>query len=193
MSKLTRQKFFEERKNALLFAKNFIKNPLRNASITPSSASAGRAMVRNIDFTNVRTVVELGPGTGVFTKELVKRCTPGTKIILVELEKSYIDNLKKLFGDKVVVENTDAHLLEEILKNHGVSKLDLIISGLPFFDEVVNEQFIGTIKRHTDTGTVFRFFTYVPPVAKRVYKKLSIKKIDFVLKNIPPIWIYGVN
>ena len=177
----------------LLFAKNFVKNPLRNASIIPSSVSAGRAMVKNINFSNIHSVVELGPGTGVFTNELVKRCLPGTKIILIELEKSYIENLRKLFGDKVTVENTNAHLLDEVLKKHGVSKLDLMISGLPFFEEVISEQFIDTIKHRIDTGTAFRFFTYVPPVAKRVYKKLSIKKIAFVLKNIPPLWIYGVN
>ena len=177
----------------LLFAKNFVKNPLRNASIIPSSVYAGRAMVKNIDFSNIHTVVELGPGTGVFTNELIKRCLPGTKIILIELEKSYIENLKKLFGDKVVVENANAHVLDEILEKHKVSKLDLLISGLPFFEEVISKQFIDTIKRHTDSGTIFRFFTYVPPVAKRVYIKLSIKKITFVLKNIPPLWIYGVN
>lgn len=180
-------------KDALLFAKNFFRNPLRNASIMPSSSFASVAMLKNLDFSSIHTILELGPGTGVFTKEIIKRSAPFTKIILIELEETYVKRLRRKFGAKVIVENANANLLEDILKKHNVSKLDLLISGLPFLEEAVNDHLLASIKKQTDNGTIFRFFTYLPPVMKRVYKNLPIRKIAFVLRNVPPLWIYGIN
>ena len=182
-----------ERKDSFLSAKDLFKDPLRNASITPSSVFAGHAMMQGIDFSKIHTVMELGPGTGVFTTELVKKCALNTKIVLVELEKSYVENLRRKFGARVTVENANAQLLDTLLLKHGISKLDLLISGLPFFEEAINDRLLASIKKQTDTGTIFRFFTYMPPVVKRIYKNLPIRKTAFVLRNIPPLWIYGVN
>ena len=43
------------------FFKMFIKQPLVNASITPSSKRAARAIVRGLDLGQMKYVVELGP------------------------------------------------------------------------------------------------------------------------------------
>lgn len=186
---------FSKNKNRdrFLFARNFLNNPLRNASIMPSSSFASKAMLKGLDFSVIDTVVELGPGTGVFTKEIVKRCRPNTKIILVELEKSYVRSLKEKFDGQAIVENQSAYYLDEILKKHGVVTPDLLISGLPFFEEALSPHLLKTIKSLTEQGTIFRFFTYMPPAVKRIYKNLPIRMHRFVLRNIPPLWIFGIN
>jgi phospholipid N-methyltransferase len=176
-----------------LFFVNFLKNPLRNASIIPSSESSCKAMVNGIDFSKVKTIIELGPGDGVFTEQVLKKCRPDTKIIVIELEKSYIHILKKKFGKKVIVENVCASHIDEILRKHKIKKVDLIISGLPFLPEKVKNKLFTSIKQHTDRGTVFRFFTYMPPIMKKIYKDLPLKKKSFTWKNIPPFWVYGTN
>ena len=180
-------------KNIPLFALNFIRNPLRNASIVPSSGAASRAMLEDIDFSSINTIVELGPGTGVFTAEIVKRSKPDAKILLIEIEPSYVRSLQKKFGNRIIVEHASAHLLDSVLKKHGIEQLDLIVSGLPFLAGAVGQGLLDSIKKHTGGKTIFRFFTYVPPIMKRIYKDLPIRKISFVSKNIPPMWIYGIN
>ena len=55
------------------FLVNFVKHPLRNASVAPSSRIAARNMLRGIDVKALTHVVELGPGTGSFTRELYDR------------------------------------------------------------------------------------------------------------------------
>lgn len=180
-------------KNIFLFGVNFFKNPLRNASIIPSSNIAAKAMFDHIDFQSIRVIVELGPGTGVFTEEILKRCKPNTKVILIEIEESYIRLLRGKFGNKVIIEKASAHLLDSILVKHGINKVDLIISGLPFLLGGVEGELFETVKKHTKNGAIYRFFTYNPPAMKQMYKNLPIRKMSFVLRNFPPLWIYGIN
>ncbi|MDO8594325.1 MAG: rRNA adenine N-6-methyltransferase family protein [bacterium] len=180
--------------NKLRFALNFLRHPIRNASVIPSSVSACKAMVSGIDFSKINTVVELGPGTGVFTAEILKRCRTGTKIILVELEPTYVTLLRKKFGDRVIVEQASAHMFAALAAKHTEQPIGLIISGLPFsLPHGTKEKLFASIKEYTDRGVIYRFFTYNPPLMKRVYKSLPIRKISFVFRNFPPLWVYGIN
>ena len=62
-----------EHRDRWSFLVNFVKHPLRNASVAPSSRIAARNMLRGIDVNALTHVVELGPGTGSFTRELHDR------------------------------------------------------------------------------------------------------------------------
>ncbi len=176
-----------------LFLKNFIKNPRRNASLVPSSHVATRSILNGIDFSAIHVVVELGPGNGEFTGEILRRCLPDTLIILVEIEESYVKRLTQKYGAQVVVEHAGAHTLDEVLERHGVTHVDLLVSGLPFLPETECRALLATIRRLTDRGTIFRFFTYMPPVMTRIYRTVPVQKKSFVLANVPPLWVYGVN
>ena len=56
----------------ITFFKNFIKKPKQIGSITPSSNYLSKKMVEQIDFNNAETILELGPGTGCYTRENFK-------------------------------------------------------------------------------------------------------------------------
>lgn len=181
-------------RNNLRFSLNFLRHPLRNASLVPSSAFASEAMLDGIDFSVIDSVVELGPGTGAFTREILKRCKKDTTLLLLEVEQSYVTILRKQFGGNVIIECASAHLLDEIRAKHCIERISLIISGLPVsLPESVKVGLFESIKTHTERGTIFRFFTYNPPIMKRAYKSLPVRKISFVLKNFPPLWVYGIN
>jgi phospholipid N-methyltransferase len=150
-------------------------------------------MVRGIDFSKLDVIVELGPGTGVFTKEIIARSMPTAKIILIEIEPSYVALLKRKFGDRVIIEEASAEKLDTILAKYSVAHPDLIVSGLPFLKDEAGKMLIRSIARHTAKGTIFRFFTYMPPVMKRVYRELPVRRHSFVLSNIPPLFAYGIN
>jgi phospholipid N-methyltransferase len=47
-----------------------------------------------LDWNKIDTIVELGPGSGTFTAEIISRCKPTAKIILIELEDSYVSLLQ---------------------------------------------------------------------------------------------------
>jgi len=150
-------------------------------------------MVADLDFARISTIVELGPGTGSFTELLIKRAGAGTKFILLEIEKSYIDLLGSKFGNQVILEHTSAHKLDEVLEKHQLTSVDLIVSGLPFLPRNLNQPLCRSVLKHVERGAIFRLFTYMPPVMKLVYKDLPLQQKKFVLKNVPPMWIYQLN
>lgn len=150
-------------------------------------------MMHGIDWAKINTIVELGPGSGTFTREIIARCKPETKIVLVELENSYVELLRNKFGNRVQVVHASAHLFEEILTDLKLPEADLIISGLPFLARHLNTLIFNSVRHQTDKGAIFRFFTYMPPIMKLVYKGINLRKVAFVLKNIPPMWVYGIN
>ena len=180
-------------KERSLFLLNFLKNPLVNASVIPSSKMAGRAILSGLDWSKIHTVVELGPGNGTFTREIIARSNPGTRIILIELEESYVDLLQAKFGSKVTVVHDSAHRMNEILADHGLSRADLIVSSLPFLQKQISRMIFSAILEQTRHGAAYRFFTYMPPVMKWFYRGLPLHKVNFVMQNIPPMWIYGIN
>lgn len=176
-----------------LFLFNFIKNPVRNASVVPSSKAAGKAILSGIDWSKVETIVELGPGPGTFTREVLAQCKAGTNVILIDLEETYIHLLRQQFGHKVEAVHDSAHRMNEILEEMNLPKADLIISSLPFLQKQIHQKIFKAILKQTDQGAIYRFFTYMPPVMKWHYRDLPLHKVKFVLKNIPPMWIYGIN
>lgn len=184
----------ESLKEKLSFWIKFLKNPKENASIVPSSKYLSKAMIDWIDFSKIHTIVELWPWTWVFTKEIIKKAKKNTKIILIETEKNYVDLLKKKFKNIVIIENDSAENLNKIIIKHKIDKIDLIVSWLPYtIPKNVLDNILLSIWWHVSSWTTFRFFTYIPPVMKKYYKCLPIKRKKFVMRNFPPAWIYWIN
>ncbi len=176
------------------FFKMFIKQPKVNASVTPSSKRAARSMVRGLNLAKMKYVVELGPGTGVFTDILAERLSPTCKVLLIELEESYIENLHIKYDQRFEIVQSSACELGNILKERGIEHVDLVISGLPFnMPEDVKIKLQKTLKSLTNKGTTMRWFTYFPWLMKKHYSQFKLRKACFVLWNFPPMWIYTVN
>lgn len=177
----------------LFFLLHFLKNPLRNASVMPSSRAAARAMLAGVDWSNTRIIVELGPGTGTFTREVLKHCRPDARVILIELEGKYVTWLGKKFGDRVEVIHGSAINMNRYLAERGADHADLILSSLPFLSDDISAPLHRDILIHTRRGGLFRFFTYMPPAMKPHYRDMPIRKIAFAIWNLPPMWIFGIN
>ena len=150
-------------------------------------------MLTGLDWDKIHTVVELGPGNGTFTTEIIARSRPDTKIILIELEESYVHLLQNKFGNRVIAVHDGADRMNEILNELNLHHTDLIISSLPFLQKEVSRKVFEVILQQTRQGAIFRFFTYMPPVMKWFYKGMPLHKVTYVWRNIPPMWIYGIN
>jgi phospholipid N-methyltransferase len=59
----------------------------------PSSRFLATKMLRNIPFDKAKVIVELGPGTGIFTEKIMQRLNPDTHLVVIELNDVFYQNL----------------------------------------------------------------------------------------------------
>lgn len=95
------------------------------------------AIVKSADIGKGDIVLEIGPGLGVLTEELSKKCG---KVIAVEKDKKLAKFLaelknKKCLGGNVEIINGDILKLniEEIIKKHGVGGDYKLVSNIPYY------------------------------------------------------------
>ena len=68
-------------KESMVFLKRFIGSLRQVGSVAPSSRFLTGAMLGRVDWKNAGAIAELEAGTGVFTREIVKRARPDAKIL----------------------------------------------------------------------------------------------------------------
>ena len=82
-------------KESMTFLKRFASSPRRIGSVAPSSKFLTRAMLDRVNWDEANFIAELGAGTGVFTREIVKRAKPDAKILVFEIDPA----LQKMMHD----------------------------------------------------------------------------------------------
>lgn len=174
----------------VLFFKNFLKNWKEVGSITPSSGFLAKKMLKSIDFSSVDTIVELGPGTGVFTREILSRMKPDSKLLALETNDEFVERLNNIIDDRFTVLKVSAKNLSVFLKGE---KVDVIVSGIPFsvMKKEIKEKMLYEIKENLKIGGMFIQFQYSLDLRKLLNKIFNNNvKLSFVPFNIPPAFIY---
>ncbi len=65
-----------------LFFKRFLQRPFQVASIMPSSKALVKKVARKMDFTGPRVIAEYGPGEGVHSREIARRMSTDSQLLL---------------------------------------------------------------------------------------------------------------
>ena len=60
-------------------------------------------MCGKVNFSEANVIIELGPGTGAFTKEILKKAKPNSKVFVLELNKDFYAILKEKFDDERMI------------------------------------------------------------------------------------------
>ncbi|KYO57562.1 hypothetical protein PJ900_14375 [Tistrella mobilis] len=117
-----------------LFLREFLRAPLRTGAQQPSSRALAAAMAAEIDPTADGPVVELGPGTGVVTRALLDRGIPEDRLILIELNPSFADHVRRMFPQATVLNGSAFDMRRLITTEIGGGaepQIAGVVSGLP--------------------------------------------------------------
>lgn len=163
-------------------------------AIAPSSERLARRMIQELN-PGAGLVLELGPGTGVFTRALLAHGVKPEQLLLVESNASFAALLEHSLPGVTVVAD-DAARLPSILKAHGHSRVAHIISGLPFrsLKPQLRQEIAAAIGEVLQVGGVLVQFTYSlrPPIAPSDAKAFGLygKRMALVASNLPPAFVW---
>lgn len=180
----------------LNFFKEFLKERRVVGAISPSSKFLAKKMISSINFEKARILVEFGPGTGIFTKEILKKMHPDAKLLVFETQTSFCEQIKREIQDqRMILINDSAEKIGEFLKIHGFESTEHIISSLPFTvipSQIKNSILNQSVKYLSPSGT-FLQFQYSLNAHKMLKSRFKTVKLDFTPMNIPPAFIYRCN
>jgi len=182
------------------FLKRFIANPGLVGALLPSSTGLCREITSHINIESAEAVVELGPGTGVITDEILSRINPQTTFVAIELDNKMYEHLRRNRPSLNVV-NDSAENLPEIMKNAKIKHLNAIVSGLPWaaFPEKLQLAILDAILGSLGDGGYFSTFAYLQglmlPAGQRFRKllKKSFSEVNIsrvIWANVPPAIVY---
>jgi phosphatidylethanolamine/phosphatidyl-N-methylethanolamine N-methyltransferase len=157
-------------------------------------------MLAPIDFAAARTIVEFGPGTGAFTRQIAARLAPGGRFLGIELNQTFVRELAAEFPRLTFVQGSVANL-DQILVAQGIGDIDAIVCGLPWATLPISLQdtVFAAIDRALVPGGAFVTFGYlqslVLPGAWALRRRLGrnfaeVSHSSVVWRNIPPAFAY---
>ncbi|MBX7187474.1 MAG: methyltransferase domain-containing protein [Vicinamibacteria bacterium] len=182
------------------FLAAFVKRPFDTGSITPSSAQLAEAMVEGMDLREAETVVELGPGTGPFTRVIQDELKPGACFLCFEINPEMAEALRHNFPNVQVV-NDSIENLAHYLKEAGRDTVDAVVSGLPWaaFSPDRQRRLLDATVMPIKPGGRFSTFAYShaawTPPARRFRELLEsrfaqVETSKVVWRNVPPAFVY---
>jgi phosphatidylethanolamine/phosphatidyl-N-methylethanolamine N-methyltransferase len=164
-----------------------------------------------------RRILEVGPGTGAVTVQIIEDMRPQDRLVLVERNEQFVSHLTTRLAEIPAAQSMRdrislVHAAVEDLPDD--EPFDVIISGLPLNNFAVDsvQQILAKLSRLLAPGGILSFFEYV---AVRRAKSLvcssadrerlqGIARVlgeflrgevrrDLVLANVPPAWVHHVR
>ncbi|BBF43082.1 ribosomal RNA adenine dimethylase domain protein [Lachnospiraceae bacterium KM106-2] len=174
----------------LQFIKQYIKHPSKVGAVAPSSRYLAEQMMETINFNRCQCIVEYGAGTGVFTKEIIKRKKEDTLFLVIEENEVFYRELLQQFGEyeNVRIIHGKAEQVDQYLKQYDQSKADYIVSGIPFasLPKVVSNQILRKTETVLGGKGVFITFQYTMFKKKLFERYFTVRRYKKVYRNVPP-------
>ncbi|MFN8674140.1 MAG: methyltransferase domain-containing protein [Candidatus Sericytochromatia bacterium] len=203
-------------KSLVLFAIEIIKKPGEVGAIAPSSKYLGEVIARNVRTNHSSkeqgvNVIEVGPGTGSFTKIIADKLNPNDRLDVIEYNPEFVKVLKDKFKSYPNV-NVQCVSITDWKPEY---KYDYMVSSLPF--NVFDKDFVKQILSHYEDimkpEGMISYFEYMlfpkikkqllPPEKKDNFIKLHEVLSDFrgkyqinkkrVFRNFPPANVYNLK
>lgn len=162
-------------------------------AIAPSSARLAETMTAGLGLERATHVVELGPGTGVFTEAVLALLRPEARLTAVEINPRFADALRERFPQVGVINGSAEHRTPD--------DIDVVVSGLPWTAMTADRQarILDVVTAKLVPNGRFTTFAYAhaawTPPARRFAASLRsrfavVERTSVVWENLPPAFVY---
>jgi len=180
----------------LRFVRSWASDPLRVAAIAPSGAALARLITRDLQPSHA-PVLELGAGTGVFTRAIIGRGIDPAELTLVEFGEEFAALLRDRFPQARVVQGDASRISASVL--FPGAKAGAVVSGLGLLS-MSPRMVVAILAKAFDclrADGAFYQFTYGPrcPVPRPILDRLGLKaqRIGGTMRNLPPASVYRIS
>jgi len=188
---------------SLKFVREFIAQPQMVGALWPSSPRLARAICDAVSLDAARHVLEIGPGTGVFTREILTRLSRDARLLAVEKNEALAVEVGRTCSRAEVVAGC-ATELADCLRERNFPAPEVVVSGLPWaaFGEELQQRILDQVVAVGGDTSVFVTFAYFGPHwlpkgrAFRARLEATFRKVErlpVVLRNLPPAFVYRAS
>lgn len=178
------------------FFKQLLMHPRETGAIIPSSKELSQLIMDTARLSKKKCVVELGSGTGVFTKGIVREISSLCVFFCLEINLEFV---KETINNcpSAIVYHAPAKEIKKYLLKHKQNTCDCIISSIPWanLNQNLQEELLNEIYESLEKGSEFITFSYLHglflPSGIKFRKKLNMKfkhvqQTKMIWKNFPP-------
>src|SRR5262249_25063144 len=149
------------------FFREFRQQYHNTGSILPSSRFLGRALTSPMRSPRAASrILEVGPGTGPVTAEVLRQLRPGDFLDIVEINERFVAHLRRRFDDEPFFRRHrhQVRLIHAPLQEvEGEAVYDFMISGLPLnnFSVTLVKGIFKAYRRLLKPDGILSYFEYV--------------------------------
>jgi phospholipid N-methyltransferase len=212
-----------------VFWRQFRQAYYSTGAVLPSGRNLSRALTRYVrtgeaasaagrDTQAARHILEVGPGTGAVTVQIIQTMHPSDRLTLIERNEQFVAHLRERLNEIPGIESCRDRVS---LVHSAIEQLpedrpyDLIISGLPLnnFPVASVEQILAKLRSLLAPEGILSFFEYaaIRRVKSLVSSRAERERLhgiaqvlrdflrgteihrDLVLRNVPPAWVHHVR
>ena len=184
----------------LEFLKQFLTRNKEIGAVAESSDGLAELITDCASVETAKVVLELGPGTGVFTEKILQKMSDEAVFFALEVNPRFVEATKRRCPQGRVYHDTAVNA-RKYMDELGVTHCDAIVSGLPWasFSDELQDEILDAVLDVLKPGGTFATFAYLrgdkTEPGQQFRRKLHDRFSDVELsrtvwKNIPPAFVY---
>lgn len=175
----------------LEFLQESLKNLKTVGSVARSSSFLCDSMISYINFDQAQTIVELGAGDGVITRQLLRNMRPDARLITFEVNEKFCSILRNIDDPRLILIDDSAEKLKDYLLELKIDHIDYVISALPFtmLPKPLGFNVVGQCYDQLKNGGLFvqmHYSLFTKKLYKTIFGNVGVR---FVPLNLPPAFV----
>lgn len=172
------------------FLRSFIAHPREVGALAPTSRRAVSDMLDLAQIAEARLIVEFGAGSGVHTRELLRRMGPDARLIAFELDADLAGVLGASIDDpRLTLVNASA---EQARSHMDGARADVLVSALPFtsLKAPVRTRMLDLSPEILAPGGTMLVLQYSTLVRRELEQRFASVERRFSPLNLPPAFLF---